>query len=87
MVGFYLPLDDWRPDVIELNRLSDNNSLCLFSFEIKKSIIKAGYSESFLQALSNSSWAHEGCLVAADIKQDDKLMSQLGGLMSCLFRF
>jgi hypothetical protein len=67
--------------------LSDNNSLCLFSFEIKKSIIKAGYSESFLQALSNSSWAHEGCLVAADIKQDDKLMSQLGGLMSCLFRF
>lgn len=80
MVGFYLPLDDWRPDVIEFNRLSDNNSLRLFSFEIKKSLSKANYRESFFQALSNSSWAHEGYLVAADIKQDDELMSELGRL-------
>jgi hypothetical protein len=82
MVGFYLPLDDWRPDVIEFNRLSDNNSLRLFSFEIKKSLTKANYRESFFQALSNSSWAHEGYLVAADIKQDDELMSELGRLTS-----
>jgi hypothetical protein len=80
MVGFYLPLDDWRPDVIEFNRLSDNNSLRLFSFEIKKSLTKANYRESFFQALSNSSWAHEGYLVAADIKQDDELMSELSRL-------
>jgi hypothetical protein len=82
MVGFYLPLDDWRPDVIEFNRLSDNNSLRLFSFEIKKTIAKANYRESFFQALSNSSWAHEGYLVAADIKQDDELMSELSRLTS-----
>ncbi len=82
MVGFYLPLDDWRPDVIEFNRLSDNNSLRLFSFEIKKSLTKSNYRESFFQALSNSSWAHEGYLVAADIKQDDELMSELGRLTS-----
>lgn len=84
MVGFYLPLDDWRPDVIEFNRLSDNNSLRLFSFEIKKSLSKANYRESFFQALSNSSWAHEGYLVAADIKQDDELMSELGRLTASL---
>ena len=82
MVGFYLPLDDWRPDVIEFNRLSDNNSLRLFSFEIKKTLAKANYGESFFQALSNSSWAHEGYLVAADIKQDDELMSELSRLTS-----
>ena len=82
MVGFYLPLDDWRPDVIEFNRLSDNNSLRLFSFEIKKTLTKANYRESFFQALSNSSWAHEGYLVAADIKQDDELMSELSRLTS-----
>jgi hypothetical protein len=82
MVGFYLPLDDWRPDVIEFNRLSDNNSLRLFSFEIKKTLAKANYRESFFQALSNSSWAHEGYLVAADIKQDDELMSELSRLTS-----
>jgi hypothetical protein len=82
MVGFYLPLDDWRPDVIEFNRLSDNNSLRLFSFEIKKTLTKANYRESFFQALSNSSWAHEGYLVAADIKQDVELMSELSRLTS-----
>jgi len=51
MVGFYLPLDDWRPDVIEFNRLSDNNSLRLFSFEVKKSLTKANYREAYFQAV------------------------------------
>ena len=77
MVGFYLPLDDWRPDVIELNRLSDNNSLRLFSFELKRSLTKGNYREAFFQAVSNSSWAHEGYLVAAEILQDDEFLSEL----------
>lgn len=82
MVGFYLPLDDWRPDVIEFNRLSDNNSLRLFSFELKKSLTKANYREAYFQAVSNSSWAHEGYLVAAEILQDDELLSELERLAS-----
>lgn len=82
MVGFYLPLDDWRPDVIEFNRLSDNNSLRLFSFEIKKSLSKANYREAYFQAVSNSSWAHEGYLVAANILQDDEFLSELERLAS-----
>jgi uncharacterized protein len=82
MVGFYLPLDDWRPDVIEFNRLSDNNSLRLFSFEIKKSLTKGNYRESYFQAVSNSSWAHEGYLVAADILQDDEFLAELERLAS-----
>ena len=77
MVGFYLPLDDWRPNVIEFNRLSDNNSLRLFSFEIKKGLTKANYRESYFQAVSNSSWAHEGYLVAVDILQDDEFLAEL----------
>ena len=82
MVGFYLPLEDWRPDVIEFNRLSDNNSLRLFSFEIKKSLSKANYREAYFQAVSNSSWAHEGYLVAAEILQDDEFLSELERLAS-----
>jgi hypothetical protein len=82
MVGFYLPLDDWRPNVIEFNRLSDNNSLRLFSFEIKKSLTKANYRESYFQAVSNSSWAHEGYLVAASILQDDEFLAELERLAS-----
>ena len=77
MVGFFLPIDDWRPEVIEFNRLSDNNSLRLFSFEIKKALNKANYRESYFQAVSNSSWAHEGYLVAPNILQDDEFLAEL----------
>jgi hypothetical protein len=82
VVGFYVPLDDWHSNVIELNRLSDNNSLRLFSFEIKKALTKANYRESFFQAVSNSSWAHEGFLVAVDILQDDEFLAELKRLAS-----
>lgn len=77
LVGVYLPLDDWNQDVIKFNQLLDNNSIRLFSFELKKSLTKANYREAFFQAVSNSSWAHEGHLVAADITQDDDLLAEL----------
>ncbi len=77
MVGFYLPLEDWNNNLIEFNRLSDNNTVKLFSFEIKKSINKSNYRESYFQAVSNSSWANEGYLVSADIVQDDDLLAEL----------
>ncbi len=77
VVGVYLPLDDWKQEVIVFNQLLDNNSIRLFSFELKKSITKANYRESYFQAVSNSSWAHEGYLVAADITQDDDSLSEL----------
>jgi uncharacterized protein len=77
IVGFYLPLEDWHSDVIAFNRLLDNNSLRLFSFEIKKSLSKGNYREAYFQAVSNSSWAHEGYLVAADIVQDDDFLAEL----------
>lgn len=77
IVGAYLPLDDWKPDVIEFNQLLDNNSIRLFSFELKKSLNKANYRESYFQAVSNSSWSHEGYLVAAQITQDDDLLAEL----------
>ena len=77
LVGVYLPLGDWNQDVIKFNQLLDNNSIRLFSFELKKNLTKANYRESFFQAVSNSSWAHEGYLVATDIIQDDDLLAEL----------
>lgn len=82
IVGFYLPLEDWRPNVIEFNRLSDNDSLKLFSFELKKTLNKGNYREAYFQAVSNSSWAHEGWLAAPDILQDDDFLSELERLAS-----
>lgn len=82
MVGFYMPLEDWRPDVVEFNRLSDNNALRLFSFEVKKSLTRGNYRESYFQAVSNSSWAHEGYLVAAEVLQEDEFLAELERLAS-----
>jgi uncharacterized protein len=80
--GFICLWTTGRPDVIEFNRLSDNKSLRLFSFEIKKSLSKANYREACFQAVSNSSWAHEGYLVAAQILQDDEFLAELERLAS-----
>ncbi len=77
LVGFYLPLEDWDEHLIELNKLSDNSSLKIYSFEVKKTLNRSTYREAFFQAVSNSSWANEGYLIAADIQQDDDLLAEL----------
>lgn len=82
MVGFSIPLEDWQPDVIAFNGLVDRNALTLFSFEIKRQLTKGTYREAYFQAVSNSSWAHQGYLVAAEIDEDDDLMTELDRLAS-----
>lgn len=77
IVGFSIPLEDWQPDVIAFNELSDRNALTLFSFEIKRHLTKGTYREAYFQAVSNSSWAHQGYLVAAEIDEDDDLLAEL----------
>ena len=77
LVGFYLPMDDWQDDVFEFNKMSERNILKLYSFELKKIINRGNYRESFFQTVSNSSWAHEGYLVCANLKEDEDLLSEL----------
>jgi uncharacterized protein len=82
MVGFSIPLEDWEADVIAFNEMSDRNALILFSFEVKRYLTKATYREAYFQAVSNSSWAHQGYLVAAVIAEDDDLLAELERLSS-----
>ena len=82
IVGFSIPLEDWQPDVIAFNELSERNALTLFSFEIKRHLTKGTYREAYFQAVSNSSWAHQGYLVAAEIDADDDLLAELERLAS-----
>jgi len=77
MVGVYLPLEDWNKSLIEFNRATDKGAVRLYSFEIKRAIDRGNYRESFFQAVSNSSWANEGYLVAAEIQQRDDLLAEL----------
>lgn len=49
----------------------------IFSFEIKKELNFGNYKEYFFQAVSNSSWANEGYLVALHIDDDDRFIEAL----------
>lgn len=81
MVGVYAPFDDMEAPVIELSRFFNSDSMFyLFSFEIKIAIDRANYRECFFQAVSNSSWAHGGYLVAAEIDDDEEFRRELGRL-------
>ena len=77
MVGFYSPIDDWNSALLDFNKTTEKAAVRLFSFELKKQIDRSNYREYFFQAVSNSSWAHEGYLVTCAIKQDDDLLSEL----------
>lgn len=77
LVGFYIPLNEWESDSINLGKLFANDIINLYSFELKISLNKGNYREAYFQSVSNSSWAHEGYLVASEIKQDDELFSEL----------
>ncbi|NMC55577.1 MAG: hypothetical protein GYA48_18300 [Chloroflexi bacterium] len=77
IVGCYFPFRDWEGDVVEVSNAMGNKAVKLYSFELKRELSLANLRESFFQAVSNSSWANEGYLVAAEIDTDDDFMSEL----------
>lgn len=78
MVGVYFPFNELEKDVIELSGAFNANKIFrLFSFELKREITRGTYRECYFQAVSNSSWAHEGYLVAAKITDDTDLRNEL----------
>lgn len=77
MVACYFPRLHWRTDVHELSQMLGDVQLVLLSFEIKQRLSFSNLRESFFQAVSNSSWAHEGYLVAAEINEDLDFIQEL----------
>ncbi|MCU0785843.1 MAG: HTH domain-containing protein [Verrucomicrobia bacterium] len=77
IVGCYFPLDEWRPEVMEFGATIGKISVKLFSFEVKRELTFSNLRASFFQTVSNSSWANEGYLVAADISRDEEFLSEL----------
>ena len=82
MVGCYFPLDDWKAEVYELSSAIGNISIKLFSFELKRELTFGNLRESFFQTVSNSSWANESYLVAAEISNEQEFMDELTRLSS-----
>lgn len=83
IVGFDLPVAKWDEKVLQLCREFSLNRATIYSFELKKSITTESLREQFFQAVSNSSWANEGYLVAVDIDTENKeLMQEINRLSS-----
>ena len=70
LVGVYFPFRDYKPETLEIQYHLSITSIKLFSFELKISLNFGNLRQSFFQAVSNSSWANEGYLVALNIDDD-----------------
>lgn len=64
---------DWPAPVRELSRAMRASRARLWSFEAKLRLERSNLREAFFQAVSNSSWANLGYLVAAEIAGDGTL--------------
>lgn len=80
IVGCYFPLDDWKQEVYELSSSIGNISIRLLSFELKRELSFGNLRESFFQTVSNSSWANESYLVAAEISDEQEFRDELSRL-------
>ncbi|NUM36673.1 MAG: hypothetical protein HUU50_19195 [Candidatus Brocadiae bacterium] len=77
IVGCYFPFNDWKDEVVEVSSLMGNTAVKLFSFELKKGLSLSNIRESFFQAVSNSSWANEGYIAAANIDDNEDFRIEL----------
>jgi len=77
LVGFYFPLKEWEKQVLELSNNTGSTPIRLYSFEMKKSLDFSNIRAAFFQTVSNSSWANESYLVAADISNDSDFLEEL----------
>jgi uncharacterized protein len=82
MVGCYFPYNDWQKEVVNVSTLMGTPSIKFFSFELKRELTFGNIRESFFQAVSNSSWANEGYLAAAEIDMDVEFQTELKRLSS-----
>ena len=80
------PVDkEWHPLVKSCVKEGSGQRVRLWSFEVKKDLKSSNARESYFQAVSNSSWANEGYLVATSIstsvvEQELRMLSALHGI-------
>ena len=78
MVGVQFEYADYEHSSLQAwMRKFDRLPIKIFSFEIKKYLDFGNYKEYFFQAVSNSSWANEGYLVALSVPQDGEFREAL----------
>ena len=79
------PIDkEWNELIRTCVKQGAGQSVRLWSFEVKKELNGSNARKSFFQAVSNSSWANEGYLVAtaisdSNVEQELRMLSSLHG--------
>lgn len=76
---------DWKQEVKDCVQQYSDKKTKLWSFEVKLLINRSNVRETFFQAASNSSWANNGYLVAAELEGSDtkrelQILSSLHGI-------
>lgn len=83
IVGVSFEYESYEDNVLNFAAKFVKIPLKIYSFEMKKYLSIANLREYYFQAVSNSSWANEGYLVALDIyESDEELMELIGSLNS-----
>jgi hypothetical protein len=80
IVGVYYP--EWEPDIVNVSQKIGEFGIKLFSYELKKELNSTNLRKTYFQAISNSSWANEGYLVALDITDDEEFLKEFKRLNS-----
>ncbi|RVZ64436.1 hypothetical protein EC574_03310 [Helicobacter pylori] len=71
----YFPYNGYKEETLKFLHHTGQKRHKLFSFELKKELSFSNLKESYFQAVSNSTWANEGYLVAFNI--DDDVLNEL----------
>lgn len=79
------PLDQhWDPVVKDCVRHDNDSAIRLWSFEVKKQLTRSNVRQYFFQAVSNSTWASFGYLVATglnnDVESELQMLASLHGI-------
>ena len=77
-----MPINSWDTSMIAFSEKMSRFPMTLYSFELKQEVKFSNIRECYFQAVSNSSWANEGYLVAANICEDEDFREELKRLTS-----
>lgn len=77
IVGASFSSANLEKELVEYSKSFEKLPIKIYSFEMKKELKLYNLKEYYFQAVSNSSWAHEGYLVALDIENDDELLEAI----------
>lgn len=77
IVGVYFPFKDYSEETLDFIDSLNDSRVKLYSFEIKIRVSFVNLREYYFQAVSNSTWANEGYLVALDYDDSAELLEEM----------